>query len=46
MMPQLTVVFDLDGTRRADRARYEEQLALAWRFLNGETERKQQMRES
>jgi hypothetical protein len=31
-------VFDLDGARRADRARYEEQLALAWRFLNGETE--------
>jgi hypothetical protein len=31
-------VFDLDAARRGDRSHYEEQLALAWGFLNGETE--------
>jgi hypothetical protein len=31
-------VFGLDALRRGDRAQYENQLALAWGFLRGETE--------
>jgi DNA polymerase III epsilon subunit-like protein len=31
--------FDLDAMRRGDRSRYEEQLALAWAFLNGDSDR-------
>jgi DNA polymerase III epsilon subunit-like protein len=31
-------VFDLDALRRGDRLAYEEQLALAWAFLNGDSQ--------
>jgi hypothetical protein len=31
-------VFDLDRLRRGDRARYEERLAAAWSFLEGDLE--------